>query len=60
MINIDYYPPFMLDIRNRYTCKPMCDYLCERWKSITDEQQKIKDLTIEYIKNKQQKKIINK
>lgn len=55
MINIDYYPPFMIDIRNRYTCKPMCDYLCEKWKSIINEKQRIIDLTNEYIKNKHQK-----
>lgn len=55
MINIDYYPPFMIDIRNKYTCKPMCDYLCEKWKSIINEKQKIIDLTNEYIKNKHAK-----
>ena len=55
MINIDYYPPFMVDIRKRYTCKPMCDYLCEQWKSLINEKQLIIDLTKEYIKNKQKK-----
>lgn len=59
MINIDYYPPFMIDIKKRYTYEPMCNYLCEKWKSIITEKQSIIDSTNEFLKNKHEKQSNN-